>query len=71
MFHTAQVEDGGVVFTLVSIDGENFFQVPFYPEPGGEAEIASYLAPKSEQDDPYKGFSRAYLEDKGARFGTL
>ena len=71
MIHTAEIEDGGMVFTLVSVDGENFFHVPFYPEPGHEAEIASYLAPESEQDKPYTGFSKAYLEEKGARFGTL
>ena len=71
MIYTAQVEDGGVVFTLVSIDGENFFGVPFDPERGGEEEIASYIAPQSEQDQPYTGFSKAYLEEKGATFGTL
>ena len=71
MIYTAQVEDGGVVFTLVSIDGENFFSVPFEPKPGNEGEIASYIAPQSEQDEPYTGFSKAYLEEKDATFGTL
>ena len=71
MIHTAEVKDGGEVFTLVSIDGENFFHVPFYPEPGDEVEIASYLAPQSEHEEPYTGFSKAFLEEKGARFGTL
>ena len=71
MIYTAQVEDGGLVFTLVSIDGENFFPVPFEPEAGNEGEIASYIAPRSEQDEPYTGFSKAYLQEKDATFGTL
>ena len=71
MIHTAQVKDGGVELTLVSIDDENFFAVPFYLEPGDEQEVVSYIATKSEQDDSYKGFSKTYLEEKGAWFGTL
>ena len=71
MFHTAQVEDGGEVFTLVSIDGENFFPIPFDPQTGDEEEIVRYIAPRSEQDEPYMGFSKAYLDEKGATFRTL
>ena len=71
MIHTAQVSDNSVEVTLVSIDGENFFVVPFYPEAGNEEEIASYISPMSEQDAPYTGFSRAFLKEKGAKFGTL
>ena len=71
MICTAEVKDGGEVFTLVSIDGENFFPVPFEPAPGHEEEIASYIAPQSILDHPYTGFSKAFLEEKGARFRTL
>ena len=71
MFYTAQVEDGGEVFTLVSIDGENFFPVPFEPAPGHDEEIAGFIAPKSEKDKPYTGFSKVLLEEKGARFNIL
>lgn len=71
MIYTAKVEDGGVQVTLVSLDGENFFPVPFETAAGQEEEIAGFIAPKSDQDKPYTGFSKTYLEEKGAAFGTL
>ena len=36
-----------------------------------EEEIGSYIAPQSILEHPYMGFSTAFLEEKGARFGTL
>ena len=54
MIYTAQVEDGGVEFTLVSIDGENFFSVPFEPTSGDEEKISHYIEPQSDLDEPYR-----------------
>ena len=71
MIYTAQAGDGGEMFALVSIDGENFFTVPFQPEPAGEEEIASYIAHQYKLDGAYTGFSKGYLEKMGATFGTL
>ena len=71
MIYTAQAGDGGELFTLVSVDGENFFSVPFQPEPGGEDELESYIEPQYESDEAYMGFSKEYLQKLGATFGAL
>ena len=59
MIYTAQVDDEGALITLVSLDNENYFPVPFVPESGDEDKIAVFIAPKSDRDKPYSGFSKS------------